>query len=326
MTLSTAFTLVVARAAGRTSLRAPRSGRCSELSSRERLMRGGPSWGRPIHSSSSTLGAGPGTLARAVYRAEPACLSALRYTAVEVSARQREHHPHAITSVPTMPPDVGEGVILANELLDNLPFDVQQFDEGVGWREVLVDVDGDRLVEVLVDTTFDLALAAGSGGRSLRVPVQRAARAWLTEALAAVERGRVVVLDYCVPGYPVSSDRDWLRTFAEHDRGGPPLDHPGYQDITADIDIGGLRAVRPPTLERSQADWLRSHGIEDLVAQGRAAWAEAASSPDLAAIAMRSRVPEAQALLDPAGLGAFCVLEWEVGLEKDSAQLIGTKP
>ena len=32
--------------------------------------------------------------------------------------------------------------------------------------------------------------------------------------------------------------------------------------------------------------------------------------PDLAALTMRSRVREAEALTDAAGLGAFSVLEW----------------
>ena len=57
-----------------------------------------------------------------------------------------------------------------------------------------------------------------------------------------------------------------------------------------------------------QADWLRGLGIEDLVAEGRAVWEAAAAAPDLAAIAGRSRGPEAAALTDPDGLGAHSVL------------------
>jgi hypothetical protein len=47
------------------------------------------------------------------------------------------------------------------------------------------------------------------------------------------------------------------------------------------------------------------------VAEGRRAWDAAASSPDLAAMAMRSRSREAEALLDPSGLGGFSVLRWD---------------
>ena len=71
-----------------------------------------------------------------------------------------------------------------------------------------------------------------------------------------------------------------------------------------------LALVRPPASNDSQADWLRAHGIDDLVAAARATWAERAHIGDLAALTARSRVTEADALLDAAGLGAFRVLQW----------------
>ncbi|HVW31110.1 MAG TPA: hypothetical protein VHL53_01110, partial [Acidimicrobiia bacterium] len=58
--------------------------------------------------------------------------------------------------------------------------------------------------------------------------------------------------------------------------------------------------------ETTQADWLRSLGIESLVEEARAAW-HGRRANDLAAVAARSRVHEADALLDPAGLGAHRV-------------------
>ena len=45
--------------------------------------------------------------------------------------------------------------------------------------------------------------------------------------------------------------------------------------------------------------------------EGRAIWRERAAIGDLEAVRARSRVTEAEALLDPAGLGAFRVLEWD---------------
>ena len=51
----------------------------------------------------------------------------------------------------------------------------------------------------------------------------------------------------------------------------------------------------------------------ELVEEGRARWRAGASAPDLAALAGRSRVREAEALVDPDGLGAFTVAEWVVG-------------
>ena len=62
----------------------------------------------------------------------------------------------------------------------------------------------------------------------------------------------------------------------------------------------------------SQAEWLQRWGITELVAEGRRLWTARAAFGDLAALRARSRIAEAEALLDPSGLGAFLVLEWGV--------------
>src|SRR5690606_109978 len=92
--------------------------------------------GRPDPFTVVDAGTGPGTLARAVLAADPACGAALRYVAVEVSDAQRESHPHGVVSSATLPDRPIDGVILANELLDNLPFRLMVFDGG--WREAFV--------------------------------------------------------------------------------------------------------------------------------------------------------------------------------------------
>ena len=56
---------------------------------------------------------------------------------------------------------------------------------------------------------------------------------------------------------------------------------------------------------------LKGGQIDDLVAEGKRYWEAHAAAPDLTAMRMRSRVNEAEALLDPAGLGAFWVGEWD---------------
>jgi hypothetical protein len=76
------------------------------------------------------------------------------------------------------------------------------------------------------------------------------------------------------------------------------------------VAIDQLATVKRPVSDRSQADWLRASGIDELVAQGRTEWSERARVGDLAALTARSRVSESDALLDPAGLGRFRVLEW----------------
>ena len=52
-------------------------------------------------------------------------------------------------SLEDLPALTVDAVVLANELLDNLPFGIAEWD-GARWQEVRVAVDGDRFVEMLV--------------------------------------------------------------------------------------------------------------------------------------------------------------------------------
>jgi SAM-dependent MidA family methyltransferase len=226
----------------------------------------------------------------------------------------------AVTSTGELPA-AGDGpvVVLANELLDNVPFDLLER-TAEGWAEVRVGVgpegDGAPLIEVLVP--FDGAVPAGAADAPVgaRVPLQTAAARWLRAALElAGAGGRVVVVDYASTTADLATrpQQEWLRTYRAHGRGGPPLEQLGTQDITCEVSLDQLAAVAEPGSDTSQADWLRAHGIDELVAEGRAIWAERAAIGDLAAVRARSRVTEADALLAPDGLGAFRVLEWTPG-------------
>jgi SAM-dependent MidA family methyltransferase len=193
------------------------------------------------------------------------------------------------------------GVILANELLDNIPFRLFERGES-GWLEVYVD-DGR---EVLVPAELELAVDAPVGAR---VPVQERAAAWARHALSLIERGRLVLIDYTDTTASLARRpwTEWVRTYRGHGRGGHPLDNPGEQDVTCEVAIDQLP---PPTNVSTQADFLRAHGIDDLTDAARAAWQERAHIGDLEALKHRSRLSEAAALTDPAGLGAFTVMEW----------------
>jgi SAM-dependent MidA family methyltransferase len=269
--------------------------------------------GRPDGFTVVDAGAGPGTLARSIIAAGPRCLDNGRYVAVEFSVAQRELHPAGVESTDTMPAGVECGVVIANELLDNLPFELWVHD--ASWRMATVVEAGDGFAEELVDAEPSFPLRAGAP-HGARVPVQREAGALLTRALASLGSGAVLVIDYCLASTVQAAAapwRQWLRTFAGHETGAHYLRRPGEQDITADVMVDQLAAVRPPDAVRSQAHFLELWGITELVEEGRRAWKEAASAPTLAAMKMRSRVSEAEALLDPSGLGAFTVLEWRVG-------------
>ncbi|HEX7096533.1 MAG TPA: SAM-dependent methyltransferase [Acidimicrobiales bacterium] len=274
--------------------------------------------GRPVPFRVVEVGAGRGTLARAVVSSVRDCLDALDYVMVERSRRLSAEHPTGphLRSMDTEPDDRAVGVVLANELLDNLPFDLLER-RGGEWHEVRVDVDDAGVFhEVLVPSTRDLPWLAALGdvADGARVPVQDHAAAWLSRALGSVAPGRVVVIDYVERAANLVTRpwTQWVRTYREHERGGAPLDAPGAQDVTCEVVLESLAAVRPPDLDRSQAAFLHAHGIDELVAEGRRIWAERAHLGDLTALRARSRVREAEALCDPAGLGAFRVLEWLV--------------
>ena len=71
-----------------------------------------------------------------------------------------------------------------------------------------------------------------------------------------------------------------------------PLEDLGAQDVTCEVCVDQLAEVAAPASDRSQADWLRAHGLDELVAEGRAIWQERAAIGDLAAVRARSRVNE----------------------------------
>ena len=222
------------------------------------------------------------------------------------------------------------GVVFANELLDNLPFRVVERTDD-GWSELRVGVNGDgAFVEVLVPAAADLAaeadLVVGGAAADLvvgaaavspgtRLPVPTGAREWLHDTARAVQRGHLVIIDYVATAAElVARGHDgWLRTYRDHARGASPLVAPGEQDITHDVPLEYLlhaadRAGWELVGRLTQAEWLTALGVDELVAQARAAWHERAHIGDLEALRHRSRVTEAAALTDPTGLGAHTVL------------------
>jgi len=252
-------------------------------------------------------GAGPGTLARSVLAARPECGGALRYVAVEVSADQRAAHPAGVESRVELPTTPFVGVILANELLDNLPFRLFVFDGG--WKEAFVAYDGSRFVEVLRQCTPPPRSLPERAAHGSRAAVCDAAAEWVDTALSRLTSGRLVAIDYATTTQSMTERawREWLRTYSAHQRGGHYLSSVGEQDLTVEVPLDQLPTA---TTVSSQSQFLRRYGIDALVAEGKAAWQQQTSAPDLAAMMMRSRVSEAEALLDPSGLGAFSVVEW----------------
>jgi SAM-dependent MidA family methyltransferase len=269
--------------------------------------------GRPEGFMLVDAGAGPGTMARGVLAADAHLLESIRYVAIDGSAAQRALHPAGVESRAELPAGPFDGVIVANELLDNVPFRLAVHDDG--WREAyVVKLADGRLAETL-SAPFDPvpAILPGHAVLGARAPLQDSARAWIDDARDRLRRGTLLVIDYMSPTTAALAGRpwrEWLRTYREHQRGDHYLAAPGTQDITSEVAIDQLPA--PDTI-RTQSQWLQLHGIVELVAEGKRYWEQHAARPDLAAMRMRSRVGEAEALLDPGGLGAFTVLEYRAG-------------
>lgn len=244
------------------------------------------------------VGAGDGTLARQV-------LDGLRdvdvrYTAVEVSPGARERLA-AIEDVHVAERlEAPAHVVLANELLDNLPFRRIRGD-----REVRVGLDGDRLVEVEVAWTGEPAAA----GEERIVP--DGTEAFIGALAEVLVPGYAVLIDYGAVG---STGGD-VHGYRGHHLVEDPLDIPGLADITVGVDFAGLAAT------------ARVHGLEAfgpvsqraaLAALGYGAWAHSElrrqgelldERRGLEAVRAWSGRSAASLLVDPAALGR---LRWIV--------------
>ena len=189
--------------------------------------------GAPRPFRVTELGAGDGTLARRlVERLEHLDVA---YTAVERSdgARRALAAIDGISVAEAF--DGSPDVVVANELLDNLPFRRLRGTDA-GTKEVVVGLDGDRLVERLEDPPPDHAeLTAGS--ESI---LPEGAAALLGELASRLAR----------PGYALLIDYGGLGG-----TGGPPhgyrdhrpvedlLARPGETDITSGIDFDAVGAI-----------------------------------------------------------------------------------
>jgi SAM-dependent MidA family methyltransferase len=269
--------------------------------------------GRPEAIDLIEAGAGDGTLLRAMVP-ELAHLP-MRVAAVERSpgARRALEAIDGLTVLETMPAPGAPAVIVAHELLDNLPFRrVRSTDDGP--REVHVGIEGDRFVEVLVPVD-DVEAPADDG----EWVVPTGAAVFVTEALAGPGPRALLAIDYG----------------ADHGAGGPAhgyaahrvvedlLAAPGTTDITAGVDFGFLaRAASADGLQAfptvSQHDALAALGLEDwLHTQLERQQDELNTGRGAGAVRTWGGRSRAVMLADPAGLGRF---RWFVATTPDVAE------
>ena len=206
--------------------------------------------GRPAGFTLVEAGPGDGTLAAALARAGVA----ERLVLIERAAGMREVQRAALAGAPVpvewaaAPEEVRveHGFVVANELFDALS--VRLF-EGPSEVHVGVGEDG-RFTEIV------------EGGSGRRTAVAPEAPGLLVALAGTVRRGRVLVADYGDDVPAGARGGDPVRTYLHGMPGGSPLEAPGRQDLTADVDFGALRRAAAAAGLRElyygdQAAWLR---------------------------------------------------------------------
>ena len=234
-------------------------------------------------------------------------------TAVEASPAAREALSPLVPVSDRLPERI-RGVVLANELLDNLPMALAQLVDG-GWRERWVGTHGDGLAFVDAEPRPEvvawLESYAGPVDEGGWVEVQLEARRWLIDVLSRLEEGAVVTIDYGDTADNLAPRRrdGTLRTYRAHHLGPHPLDEPGATDITADVNFTALLDVGVGVSLHRQDDFLTGLGLRDRLSSLRTAELEAArAGQDLERFRLRTERTEIETLLHPRGLGDFRVL------------------
>jgi NADH dehydrogenase [ubiquinone] 1 alpha subcomplex assembly factor 7 len=260
---------------------------------------------KPFHVVEA--GAGDGTLAR---RLIPGLGEDVVYRAVERSAGSRDALERAgIDAAPTLS-ELGSftGCVIANELLDNLAFHRLRC-TAAGVVEIVVGLDGERLVELEAEPTVELGAADIPIGEER--PVSPASLAFVRDAINVLERGYVILYDYDIAP---------TRAYERHRVHGRVLDEPGTADITAGVDFAAIAAEAAKAGAtvwgpRSQRDVLYALGYEQWMTELREARLRAEqehrSRDTLRLISERTRAP---LLVDLAHLGSLKVIAFGVGI------------
>lgn len=247
----------------------------------------------------------------------------VRAAAVEVSPAARARLTEAVPRAAVLAGLEGvagpwRGVIVANEVADNLPAALA-VRRGDGWVERLVGVADGALVWVEGPVRPEVAAwadrFAGPVPEGGVVEVQLAAGEWLRGLLGLLATGALLVIDYgdTGPGLAKRRAEGTLRTYRGHHLGPDPLAEPGATDITMDVDFGALAAAAREagaTVEAlAQAAFLERWGLRECLGELREQeLALARTGPEIARLAVRSRITDGEALLHPRGLGDFRVL------------------
>ena len=279
----------------------------------------GQAWdllGQPDRFTVLEVGAGDGTLARQILEGValvPELAAAVRYVAVERSEGARKALGEVDVQVHGSLEETEPftGCLVANEVLDNVPFRRVRGREA-GAAEVLVGEEDGRLVEVEVDAPdelVDLLPRALEPGEEW--PVSPAALAFIDDVARVLRRGYGFLFDY---GFAEGERPGPVHAYRDHRVLVDVLDEPGSRDVTAAVDLGAVAS-------RARAGGLQVWGPlsqrSALLGLGLRTWMQGLRSRQTeASLGQRWReVPRlyserqrASILIDPDKLGGLQVL------------------
>jgi SAM-dependent MidA family methyltransferase len=285
--------------------------------------------GRPDRFVVREHGAGSGALAVGILdglrRSSSPLLDSIRYQPVELSPAStaaigaRVESAGLSTFLEPQDSSSAPGVVIANELLDALPVHrVEGSPRGLLERCIVVDRDGGLATELGPPSTAALAARLASEGVELEpgqaAEICLAIDDWLPTAVAPLERGLVLLIDYGAPASElyVPGRGSTLRAYHRHRVHDDPLVAIGRQDLTAHVDLTAVeRAARAVGLEpfgrTTQAQFLDRLGIGELLV-GLQSLPETTLESYLVAKSALVR------MLDPRATGRFAVLAFGRGL------------
>ena len=265
---------------------------------------------RPSPLDVLEVGAGDGTLSGQIQSGMHEAAETLRYRAVERSSGARDAiERRGISAHPSLAEiEPFTGIVVANELLDNLPF--HRLAERSGEvLELMVGVDGNRFVLVEGRPSPDaIAALRRPLSRDEERPVSPATDAFVSELGAVLLRGYVFLFDY---GFGEGSPAQQTRSYRNQDVIADVLANPGSRDISAGVDFDSLASaahergfeVWGPVSQRDGLfrlgfrEWLHALRDRQLAAEAAGEWRQAVTL-----FGERSRAPM---LVDEAQLGSL---------------------
>ncbi|HJU80194.1 MAG TPA: SAM-dependent methyltransferase [Acidimicrobiia bacterium] len=263
------------------------------------------------------LGAGSGSLLSSLLEELPVeAWAAEASPAARLALRSVLPPERVLASITELPNSI-RGVVIANELVDNLPTALAQLTQS-GWRERWVGTENEKFIFVdapvrpqVADWIERFAGPVDVGGW---VECQLAAVDWLDEILARLSAGTFLIIDYGELAKNLAHRRPegTLRTYRAHHLGPHPLDEPGATDITSDVNFSALLATCQEAgweceLLR-QDDFLKLWGLSDRLEELRRQELEAAGRDEAYRLELRSQRTAGETLLHERGLGDFRVL------------------